>query len=79
MVTADLSGVLLSCPQFSHPGATFLSVGAFHLEITKSSVVEVVLSGCEVLSVDRTSLCPFDALATEQVPTSGLHWVRDQL
>ena len=72
-------GVLLSCPQFSQPGTPLRRVGALHLEITKSSGVEVVWSCGEVYLVDRASICPRDALLTEQVPTTGLHRIKYQL
>ena len=79
LVTAHLAGVLLSCPQFSQPGAPLLRIGALHLEITKPSVVEVVWSCGEVYLVDRASLFPTNVFLTEQVPTTGLHWIKYQL
>ena len=62
---AVLSNVVLSCPQFSLPGATFLRVGALHLKVTKSSVVEVVWNGGEGHTVNRANLRLFNALSTE--------------
>ena len=79
LVTAHLAGVLLSCPQFSQPGAPLLRVGALHLEITKPSVVEVVWKCGEVYLVDWASPFPTDAFLAEQVPTTGLHRIKYQL
>ena len=35
--------------------------------------------GSKLFTINGTSVCALDALPTEQVPTTGLHWVRDQL
>ena len=71
--------VLLSISQVSLPVTSPLRVGTLHLEPTQSSLVEVVWSYTEPLTVNRASLYAIDAVSTEQVPTTGLHWVRDQL
>ena len=71
--------VFLSISQVSLPQATCLRVGALYLEAPQSSSVEVVWSWGEVFTINGALFDAFDALPTEQVPTTGLHWVRDQL
>ena len=76
---ADILCVLLSISQVSLPVTSPLKVGALHYKTHQSSLVEMVWSCGEPFTVNRANLCPFDAVLTEQVPTTGLHWVRDQL
>ena len=61
----DITGVLLSHPQFSLPVTTLLRVGALHLEATKSSAIEEVWKCGEGHTVNRANLCLFNARSTE--------------
>ena len=61
------------------PLATSSFMGALHLEVAHSSFIDVVCMGSKLITIDGASYCPFNALPTEQVSTTGLHWVRVQL
>ena len=69
--------VSLSISQVTLPHASPPRIGACHLETSQSSPVEMVLSCGEVFTIDGALFNVFDAVPTEQVPTTGLHWVRD--
>ena len=78
LVDARVLCVLPSIPQVTLPQTSSLKIGALHFKATQSSSVEVVWSCGEVFTIDGALFDAFNALPTEQVPTSGLHWVRDQ-
>ena len=68
----------LSISQIILPLATSSFIMALHLEVAYSSLVEVIRSCGEDFTIDGAMCDAFNALSTEQVPTAGLHWVRDQ-
>ena len=65
--------------QITLPLAASPSVGALHLEVVHSSLIEVIRGCGEAVTIYRTSCSPCDAPTTEQVSTTGLNWGRDQL
>ena len=67
--------VLFSISQISLPRASPLEIGTLNLEPLQSSFVEVVWSCGEVFMIDGALFDAFNTLPTEQVPTTGLHWV----
>ena len=71
--------VVVDISQVALPLTASSSVGALHLEVAYSSIVEEIRSCGEKLTIYRTFLNAFNTFPTEQVPTTGLHWVRDQL
>ena len=79
LILAHFSRVILSCPQLSLPLASLLRVGTQNSKVSQPSLVEVVRGFSEALAIDGAVLSADNALSTEQVPTTGLHWVRDQL
>ena len=70
--------VILSISQVSLPQTASLRVGALYIEAPQSSSVVVIWSCGEVFTIDGALFDAFNALPTEQMPTTGLHWVRDQ-
>ena len=81
LIGAVCVGVFFSISQTTLPLAAAFFVRAYHLEAANSSVIKGVCMESKSFTVDRTCaiLYPYDTLPTEQVPTSGLHWVRDQI
>ena len=79
LIVALLFRVSLSITQVSLPVTSLHRFGAFHLETPQSSLVKVIWSCCEAFTINGALANTFKALPTEQVPTTGLHWVRDQL
>ena len=78
-IVAIGTGVFVSIPQTPLPLAASFFIGALHLEVKYSSLVEGIWICGEGFAIDRALFNAFNALSTEQVPTTGLHWVRDQL
>ena len=77
LIVAVYISVSCGTSQVTLPLAASSFVGALHLEIAYSSIIVVVFVGSKLFTVNWAGLCPFDAFPTEQVPTTGLHWVRD--
>ena len=61
------------------PLTASITLGVLHFYIAYSSLIVVVCMHSKLLSIDGASAYLPDTQSTEQVPTTGLYWVRDHL
>ena len=78
LVVTVLVGMLLCISQIAMPLTASFFMGTLHLEVLNSPIIEVVWVESKLTTIDGASVCPFNALSTEQVSTAGLHWGEDQ-